>query len=553
MNKLWSFIFIFCLTTFSFLSANEGRLLFLAQQGSHEQALKLYQSLYQAKGLHNYELLHRLGLAILDYGFRQKDREVQLMSLFGASVAAHEDVYYILEESLKNPHPQIQIVALSALASFQTDRADQALVSALGSPLLLIRYEAVKQLCKKKHAQALEQTESLMIKTPKILHAIYPPLFAMIGDVPSTRALRRLLNHANEEVRLATILSIAKYRRDDLLPQIHQQATQASYAQQEASAYALGVLKDESSINKLQRLALSPHPTVKLAAHLALYRLGYDASQEVIKQLALEGNVFAVAALADIPEASSTLIQLLNHQNLQVRTNALIALTRQRHMSAFDHLAPLLLHNKHDLIFNVHLSPGESIKAWKITRTSKELVKEDPEAYGTHVELCESLLEKVREGSETHLIRLAHQIFKDQQNDLVPITVELLEELGTSAAIHCLKDHQQQLGAPLVRHYCNLALYRLQEPGPYAAQLRLWVKNQSQSELIRFKPFDAWGLGEIPHQLSPEETSQLLIQSFEAFTINQDAEGIETLIDAMVIGNVNNRYALAGLLLRATQ
>ena len=551
MHKFWVLIVIFSLNVFSCLHANEGHLLFLAQQGAPEQALKLYQSLYQAKGLHNYELLHRLGIAILDHGFHQRDPETQLMTLFGASVAAHEDAYYILEEGLKNPHPQIQVIALSALASFQTDRADRALVSALGSPLLLVRYEAVKQLCKKKHIQAFEQTESLMMKTPKQLQSIYPPLFAIIGDQSSIKTLRRLLNHPYEDVRLATILSIAKYRRDDLLSQINQQAVQASYAQQEASAYALGTLKDESSINQLQRLALSSHPNVLLAAHLALYRLGYDHSLQSIKQLALKGDVFAVAVLAEIPEASSTLIQLLKHANFQVRMNALIALASQKHAEAFDGLTQLLINTKQNLIFDTQSSPGHSIKAWKITPVAKD--QDDIEAYLTHMELCESLLEKIRAGSEKHFIHLAHQIFTQQQNNLIPLTVELLEDLGTPAAINCLKEHQQQLGAPLVRHYCNLALYRLQEPGPYAAQLRLWVKKQNQSELIRFKPFNAWELGRNPHQLSPEETSQLLIQSFEAFAINQDSEGIETLIEAMIDGNVKNRYALAGLLLRATQ
>jgi len=552
LNLRFTFFILFLILS-TYISANDGRLLFLVHQGAHEQALKLYQAQYELTGTHDYDLLHRIGIAMLDYGSRQKDPEIQLLSLFGASVSAHEDVYYILEESLKSPYPQIQLVAVSALAHFKNDKADQALLSVLGSPDLLIRFEAVKQLCRKKHVQAVDQTESLLLKTPKSLQMVYPPLFAMVGDQKSIRALRRLLHHPLEEVRLAAILSIAKYQRDDLLPQIQHQVTQAFYAQQEASAYTLGILKDESSTPKLKKLTHSSHPTVVLAASLALYRLGHEEEKEIIKQMALKGNVYAVSILAEIPETSATLIQLLDHPDLQVRINALIALTRQRHPSAFEKLHFLLLQTKQDYVFDSQLSPGQSIKTWKAIPSGREILKDDISIYETHLTLRENLLEKVREGSETHFIALADQIFNARQNDLVPLTAELLEDLGSVAAIQCLKNHQQQLGAPLVRHYCNLALYRLQEEGPYGSQLRQWVKNQSKSDLIRFKPFNPWDLGNTPHTLTPEETSQLLIQSFEAFAINQDAAGIETLVEAMATGHAKNRYALAGLLLRATQ
>lgn len=98
-----------------------------------------------------------------------------------------------------------------------------------------------------------------------------------------------------------------------------------------------------------------------------------------------------------------------------------------------------------------------------------------------------------------------------------------------------------------------MALYRLQEEGPYSQQLRQWVKNQSKTQFIRFKKFCPWKLGNDSYTLTPEETSQLLIKTFETFASLQDALGVEILIEAMATGHSKNRYALAGLLLRATQ
>lgn len=537
----------------SFNFFHKGRILFLIQQGEHEQALKLYQKTFQENGQHDFELLHEIGLRVMDYGFRQHDPECQLMALFGASVSAHEDAYYILEESLKSQFPEIQVVALKALARFQNDRADQALLRALGASSLQVRYEAAHQLCKKKHPQAVSQTESLMYKTPKTFWPIYPPLFAMVEDPHSTKILRKLLAHPSEDVRLAVIMSVAKYARDDLLPQMRQQLFQTQFDQQEACAYTLGSLKDEQAIPKLEKLTSSQYPTVALAAHFALYQLGRETSIKAIEKAAQQEDLFAIAALGSIPDHSEVLLELLHKQNLQVRLNAQIALFNQHHSSALVAVDDILIRDKRDLGFTSFHSPGHAFKAWKVISSASQLLKDDVSAYIDHLEFKESILQKIREQSEARFIALAHQIFAKQQNDLIPKTVELLQDLGTAEAIECLKQHHQQLGAPLVRHYCNLALYRLQEPGPYGEQLRQWVKAQSQTELIRFQPFTPWKWEETSYTLTPEQTSKLLIDAFEAFSNQQDTQGIETLIEAIATGHAKNKYALAGLLLRATQ
>jgi hypothetical protein len=160
----------------------QGQILFLAQQGSHEQALKLYQEMAREGGQHDFDLLHQIALQILEDGFRQKDPECQLLALFGASVSANEEAYHILEESLKSKYPEIQLIALQALARFQNDRADLALIRALGADAAQVRIESAHQLCKKRHPQAVGQTESLMYKSPSEFWPIYPPLFAMVGD-----------------------------------------------------------------------------------------------------------------------------------------------------------------------------------------------------------------------------------------------------------------------------------------------------------------------------------------------------------------------------------
>ncbi|CAF23333.1 HEAT repeat domain-containing protein [Candidatus Protochlamydia amoebophila] len=551
---------LFSLFCHFFLQAKEihtsqsGRILFLIQQGDHSQALNLYMNNFQANELHDFELLHHIGLGILDFGYRQSNPEIELLSLLGASVSAHEGAYYILEAGLKNRYPQIQLIALNTLARLQSDKADQTILKAMGSTQLLIRLEALKQLCLKNHPASINQAESLMYKTPEILISLYPPLIAAVGTPQAIRVLRKLLHHPSETVRLSVIHSIAKYKRDDLLPQIRQQAFQGNQIQQEACAHALGAFHDGYSKDKLQKLTFSPYPTVALAAHLALYKLGINTSADAIEAMAKQENLFAIQALGEIPEKSAVLTNFLDHSNPQLRINAVLALLNQKNTVCFPYLKEIILRHKKDYAFVPDHSPGRTFKIWKIIPSASQIMESDLD-YQEHITLKESVVETVRNLSEPFFIVLAHAIFESQQNELIPLVTSLLEEIGSHDAVNCLKAHQQQLGAPFVRHYCNLALYRLQEKGPYAEQLRQWVKTQRETEFIRFKGSitNPWKLTENSYQLAPAEASQLLIKIYEAFAINQDTLGIEALLEAISQDQTNNKYALAGILLRATQ
>jgi hypothetical protein len=75
-----------------------------------------------------------------------------------------------------------------------------------------------------------------------------------------------------------------------------------------------------------------------------------------------------------------------------------------------------------------------------------------------------------------------------------------------------------------------------------------------KEELIRFRPFLPREMRdqEENYQLTPEDNSSLLIASFESFVINKDERGIDILLEAIQNGNAKNKYALAGLLMRAT-
>ena len=79
--------------------------------------------------------------------------------------------------------------------------------------------------------------------------------------------------------------------------------------------------------------------------------------------------------------------------------------------------------------------------------------------------------------------------------------------------------------------------------------------NQKSSELIRLRPLLPWKyrLEQSDFTLTPDETSRLLIESFLSIANQRDERSIAFLLKAIQLGNPQNRFALMGLLMRATE
>ncbi|PJD98177.1 MAG: hypothetical protein CK425_00355 [Parachlamydia sp.] len=537
-------------------SSLQKQILYFMQQGNTRESLTLYQKFYEQTGVHHFELLEQLGLILLDQGSRIKDPEIQLMTMFGAGIAGNDKTLYLLEEGLKSPYPQLQLVCLNLVASSYDDKADDSLLNAMLSSELLVRFEAAFHLAKKKHPQALAHIESLMIKLPDEVHALFPQLLALVGTNEAFMILRKMMSSPNRDTRLAVIHSIAQTGRDDFLPQIRILASHHDIRQQETCAKALGLFKDETAIPLLERLAQSTNLTVALAALQALYNMGDQAAGLKIISIAKRHELFATALLGELKGTETVLKELIsNSPHPLIKLNASLALLEKKDRQCIPILADILIHDSRDLAFVKTHSPGQALSYWKIIPSAQHNLAENPVVYELSVSMREEVLAKTLELPEEDFLKIASLIFELEQNDLVPSLVELLENLQTPGAIDLLKKYQQKTGAPLIRNYCNLALYRLKIPGSYAENLKKWISEQQGQELIRFRPFVPWEArtGLASYHLTPHETSRLLIESFESLARSQNNEGIQVLLEAIKNGNQTNKYALAGLLLRSIQ
>ena len=277
--------------------------------------------------------------------------------------------------------------------------------------------------------------------------------------------------------------------------------------------------------------------------------------KEVEKE-ANAGNLFAIKLLGEMPGSEESLVKLLESPNLQIKVNAAVSLLELSDPRCLSIIAQLLLRNSRDIAIGKSSSQGKSLSALKVIPSAQQYFENDPVGLEVSLNLREDILRKAVELPEKEFLALAHAIFDSQQNDLIPVLSGVLENHPTEAVIALLKKHQQKVGAPLVRNYCNLTLYGLKQSGPYAQNLLDWVTQQSNIDLIRFRtlvPIDQRDHSDTTFELTPQETSRLLVDAFESFVSGQDDKGIDVLISIIQTGNPKNKYALIGLLMRAIQ
>ena len=502
---------------------------------------------------HDYELLQQAAKALLEQGTDSKDPEIQLMCMFGAGVATSPDLLPILEKGIHSDDLRTQLVALSYLGRQQDDEADMILLEALSSPFLITRLEALLQLAKKNHPAVLTHLYSLSVKVPEVVRAVFGQIAVQLEGIEASRYLHKLLTDADVTVRTETILAVASANRDDFLPCLHSLASGASFAQQEVTALAFGELKDHSALGRLKELSKSTQESVKLAANIALYELGENRYLEQIEEDAKNNSLFAITALGNLKEGKETLYKLLSHNDRDVRLNAILALLNQRDRRALDYLEEIFVRDGRDIGFWRLTSAGGGLKTWKTIPSASQQSKNYPGLQGQTMSLRERVLAQCIEFEEQDFLKIAHLIFAKKQHALVPLLVELLENKKSEAVIQFLKAGYQKAGAPLIRNYCTLALYRLKVEGPYEEQLISWVKARGGEELIRFREEAESVIFSAPHQLTPEETSQFLVEACQTLASALNESGIEVLIHTIAYGNPKNRYALAGLLLRTTE
>ncbi|MEI6242558.1 MAG: HEAT repeat domain-containing protein [Chlamydiota bacterium] len=537
-----------------FPQKEKNHILYLAQAHKLPQALEKYTNLLSQYS-HDFELLQELAFILLQEGSKNSDPVIQQLTMFGAGLAASTLSLDILEIGLHNPSLQTQLTAIHFISALEDDRSQQLLIQAMKSDHLSARFEAAYLLATKKHPFALGHIESLMNLLPPFFKPYFPQLFSIIGSKESISLVVSFLYDPDPYVRVESIFSIVETGRDDLLPLIRKKLSHATPLEQEACLAAIRRFKDSASLDQVKKLSETSTENVRIAAWQTLLTLGDPKAKKALERLALKQNVFAIQALKDIPGSENVLVKLLSCPNIQVRINAILSLLHLKDPRCVPFLREIFITDVKDISIFPGGSMGKGLFGWKVHTSSSQMAAKDPNfdlSLALHIK--EHFLHEALELPEKSFLTVANMIFEAEQNDLIPILVSLLENLKSEKAIALLKQKGSKAGAPLIRDYCNLSLFRLREEGDYEKYVFQWILNQKHTELIKLRPFVSWKMRQEDHyNLTPEETSRLLIEMYTAVALRKNEKGILGILKALQEGNPKNRYALAGLLLRATE
>jgi len=529
---------------------------YLARAGRIGKALDTYLEDILPSQEHDFEVLQQLGTILLEQGARSADPEKQLASIYGARLAGIASPLDVLEEGIRSQSPETQLACIQSLASFQEDRCDDLLLKAMSSPFLPIRLEAGYYLSLRKHPAATGQLEALLARVPPLFHFVFPEFFAVIGTKESMSILRSLMDDEEMSCRAEAILSAARYGRDDLLTAIRKKASYPHHAMQEAATTALMLLQDTFSLNIFKQFTKSPSSFVKLAAIKGLVQFGDDEAKERLKALVKEGDLYAIQAAGELEVGLDQLVDLTHHNDFQVRINAAIGLLQARDSRALPTLLEILLRDARDLGIVMVISPGRALHAWKTIPSLRQRQEvEFTDLFAITLALREQFLRECLELGEKPFLQVAKLLFERGQGELVPLLCALLENLRTPGAIALLQENANRIGFPLIRTYAALSLYRMGAVQPYEGMLKQWLANHNKEEILRFRPLLPFHKrpSSSHYELSPEETSRLLIEIYQAFANRHTKESIDLILKAIREDRSNNRYALAGLLLHALQ
>lgn len=553
---------LFCLTFFYALllngdeDASKYQILYLTQVGELNKGIELYRKLKDENQKHDFGILEQLSYILLGQGAKSGDETSQLLSMYGAAMAGTVESMDLYQLGMDSLNPLTQMATIQFLREIQDDRAEEILLQAFTSAYLPIRMEAAYALAMRKSNRATGMIDSLMQRLPPPMHTYFPELFAMIGTTDAMGVLQRLMGSRFLSVRLSAFLAAAKFGRDDFLSAIRSGLTHADAAELETCAASVGYLQDSHSIPALKQLVQSKIPQVHLAACRSLIQLGNHEYEEEILKSALLKNPLAIYLLMDIPNSESLLAKLNLDYHFSTRLHAALALLKKRDTRAIPTLMQILIRDEKDLGFQPVFSLGHSLMAWKVIPSCTQYAKKkELDIPSITLALREQILQDALEFPEESFLAIAREIFEKKENDLIPLLIHLIENLKTEKAIDLLKEQSKRIGAPFIRTYCHLALYRLGIEGPHRSFLFQWIEDQKKHEMIRFRPMLSWTERQAGNQfqLTPEETSRLLVEAFITLANQYDPRGIDILLNAIQKGNEKNRYALAGLLLKSIQ
>lgn len=547
-KKIIPFVLLFSVfSTFLYGASPDfySQISYFLQNHQFPSAIWMYQKKAHLDKQHDPVLLEKIATAILQEGMESSDISKKLVAYYSMIACAYMPPLLQLENAMRARHPGLQVAAIHLLQQHTEDRSEEILKRGLTSPFPIIQLTTAYVLAQKKFPKAYPLIESLFFTVPPALHIYFPEFFATLNTLASKRRVIQFINDREEKIRIAAVISCMQHKIEEALPYIQSMLTHANPLEQEACLFALSHMNDISSLSRMKSLLHSTCEEVALASSFALYTLGYHEYYTKMVTLAERENLFAIALLGSVPEASDFLYGLLKSSNFTVRINAAMALLQQRDSRCLPGILEVFEVAERGTEYVQILSQGgcmHYIKALAKRKTTEELESQ------SSLSIIQNLLLQTSELPQSYFLHLAKFLLHSKNSTFLPLTVQLLENLQTPEAIALLEEGAGALGNPLLRGYSQIALYKLGRCS-LPTSFHQFLQNSLQNSLVSYEEIrNKKNIGSFT--LQPEEKLRLVLTSLQVIASESCEENIDRLLQCIVNSHALNRYVLAGLLLQ---
>lgn len=554
-KKIVTFLFVFCVLSrfaYGLIPDSRSQISYFLQSRQFPSAIWAYQMGAYVNKQHDPVILEKIAMSILDEGMESSDITKRLAAYYSMIACSYVPTLHQLETAIRARHPGLQLAAIYLLKNHTGDRSEEVLKAGISSPFPIIQLTTAYALAQKKFPKAYPLIESLLFRVPADLHIYFPEFFATLNTVESRRRVIQFINHEQEKIRIAAVLSAMQHQIEEALPYMQSMLTHANPLEQEACLFALSHMKDTASLPRMRSLASSSCDEVALASSFALYTLGYHEYYTKIANLAMQENLFAIALLGSIPEASESLYSLLKNSNFTVRMNAAIALLQARDSKCTPVIVEILQAAHRGTDFVQVTSQGGCMHYIKplAKRTATDKEQQGKEKQNS-LEILQNILLQTNALTESDFLGIAQLLFESNYASLIPLTVQLLENLQTPEAISLLESGVSKLGSPLIRGYSQIALFKLGKSS-FPSSFCEFLQKSLQLSLVNYEEVrNKKNIGIFT--LQPEEKLRLVLTSLQVIASESCESSIDILLQCIVNSHELNRYVLAGLLLQCIQ
>lgn len=546
---------MFCILSrslYGLIPDSQSQISYFLQSRQFLSAIWAYQTRAHLYKQHDPVMLEKIAMAILEEGMENSDITKRITAYYSMIACSYVPTLHQLETAIRARHPGLQLAAIHLLKNHTGDRSEEVLKAGISSPFPIIQLTTAYTLAQKKFPKAYALIESLLFRMPPALHIYFPEFFATLNTVESRRRVIQFINDEQEKIRISAIISATQHQMEEAIPYIQSMLTHANPLEQEACLFALSHMKDTALLARMRSLTRSSCDEVALASSFALYTLGYHEYYTGIANLAMQENLFAIALLGSIPEASESLYSLLKNSNLTVRMNAALALLQGRDSRCMPAIVEIFQAAHRGRDFVQVTSQGGCMHYIKplAKRTATDKDQQAKEKQNS-LAILENIVLQTSELTEPDFLAIAQLLFESNYSSLIPLTVQLLENLQTPEAICLLQSGVSKLGSPLIRGYSQIALFKLGKSSLPSGFHQFLQKSLCLSLMNYEEVRDKKNIGIFT--LQPEEKLRLVLTSLQVIASESCETSIDTLLQSIVNSHELNRYVLAGLLLQCIQ